>query len=291
MSDLRLGALDLCKLTKGRNHQQVIWDSVELAPRLENAGYSRYWLAEHHGSDVAHGSPELLVPVIAGVTRKIRVGTAGVLLRLYSPYKVAENFRLLHTLFPQRIDLGIARGFVHPERERALVAGTPEASFDDKVTQLVGYVRGTGRPVANPANTPVPEIWLLGSKTTSMRIAAELGTAFCHALFLDSGSRASVHELLDQYRSNFRPSVELKTPKWSIALAGICADTVDDARSLLPEGDPGVHCNVLGSAQMWRDELAALQDETGTTEFVILDLCSGVEQRARSYEMLAAALL
>ena len=99
-NEFSLGALDLCKLFPGQTHHAVIWESIELAPRLEQSGYGRYWLAEHHGSDVAHGSPELLAPVLAGVTSKMRIGVAGVLLRLYSPYKVAQDFRLLHTIFP-----------------------------------------------------------------------------------------------------------------------------------------------------------------------------------------------
>lgn len=289
-NNFALGALDLCKLYGDESHQEVIWESIELAPRLEAMGYTRYWLAEHHGSDVAHGSPELLVPVLGGVTRTMRIGTAGILLRLYSPYKIAENFRLLHTLFPDRIDLGIARGFVSTDREKAFLSG-PEIPFEKKVSQLLGYVRGTQYPVANPANTAAPEIWMLGSKMTSMELAAEWGTAFCYALFLDVAASSSTAEVINQYRKQFKPSVNLKQPKWSIAIAGVCAGSVEQAHTLAPTEEIGVLKNILGTPSMWRDQLVQLRDQTETSEFIIMDLCRGVDKRARSYELLASAIL
>jgi luciferase family oxidoreductase group 1 len=289
-SDFTLGALDLCKLYHGQSHQEVIWESIELAPRVEAMGYSRYWLAEHHAFDVAHGSPEMLVPVLAGVTRKMRVGIAGVLLRLYSPYKVAENFRLLHTIYPGRIDLGIARGSVEPSRERALLTGGPGTDFEEKLSQLLRYVRGTGRPVANPARTPAPEIWMLGTKTTSAKLAAENGTAFSMAMHLDPAGEPPVREILEEYRDNFKPCAELKEPRWIVALAGICGRSVDEARSLLSRQEMGVRANVVGTPHMWREKLERIRDETATTEFVVMDLCGGLEARTGSYELLARAM-
>lgn len=285
-----LGALDLCKLYHGQSHRDAIWESIELAPRLEEMGYTRYWLAEHHGSDVAHGSPELLVPILAGVTKKMRIGTAGVLLRLYSPYKVAEGFRLLHTVFPRRIDMGIARGYVAPDIQEVMCGAAGGQTFEEKVSDLMHFMRGTGPCVANPARTVPPETWMLGSRHSSMKLAAQHGTAFSLALHLDLGDGPPAREIIDEYRSTFRPSAELKSPKWSIALAGICAATVDEARSMLPAGAIGVKPNVVGTPTMWRQELERLHDETGTTEFAIMDLCGGVDRRSRSYELIAGSV-
>src|SRR5262245_27080962 len=108
---ISLGVLDFCDVLPGRDPRSAVLETAELARRAESFGYSRYWLAEHHESGAAHAAPEILTAVVAGVTRKMRVGPAGVLLHFYSPFKVAEQFRLLETIYPGRIDLGVARGF------------------------------------------------------------------------------------------------------------------------------------------------------------------------------------
>jgi len=138
-----LGALDLSPVFAGTKASDAIEMTLKVAPALEGFGYSRYWLAEHHGPMVAHSSPELLVPVIAGLTKRMRVGTAGILLRLYSPFKVAKDFRLLHSVFPDRIDLGIARGTAR-EQELLLRDGVnSQVNFEQKVSDLVSFLRGT----------------------------------------------------------------------------------------------------------------------------------------------------
>src|SRR5579859_4681025 len=116
----QLGALDLCRLYDGHKPSDTVWETIELAQLLESYGYGRYWLAEHHTADVAHSSPEILTPIVAGLTRRIIVGPAGVLLRFHSPLKVAKDFRLLHTLYPGRVDLGLARGGVPEIIEKEL---------------------------------------------------------------------------------------------------------------------------------------------------------------------------
>src|SRR5712671_3615743 len=102
MSQFTLGALDLSPVPAGASPAAAIQTTLQTAPLLEGFGYSRYWMAEHHGAFVSHSSPELLVPVIAGLTKKMRVGVAGILLRLHSPLKVAKNFRLLEAVYPGR---------------------------------------------------------------------------------------------------------------------------------------------------------------------------------------------
>jgi len=223
-------------------------------------------------------------------TNHIRIGIAGVLLRLYSPYKVAQNFRLLHTMFPGRIDLGIARGFVPPPWEEALVGNQPQAPFTEKVASLLAYLRGHGQPIPSPALTPVPEIWMLGSAATSMKLAAEYGAAFSFALFLGLPDASPVAEVLAQYRGTFKPSEELKQPKWSIALAGICAERLEEAQAMLSRVSLGVTANLVGTPAMWHEKLSQLHEETGTTEFVILDLSRGLENRAQSYQLILSAV-
>jgi luciferase family oxidoreductase group 1 len=293
-----LGYLDLCRVAPGAKAADAIWTSVELAPRLEAYGYSRYWLAEHHTDDVAHSCPELLVPVIAGVTSRMRVGTAGILVRFYSPLKVAKDFRLLHTLFPGRIDLGLARGSAPPQVQRAFgINGPPAqeygdtAGYEGKVRELLGYLRGTGEVIANPAGVAPPEVWILGSKSTSMTLAAQNGTAFCLALFLpDAREAVDTVAIVDRYADEFQPSRERATPRCSLALAGVCSESEDEARRIASEHGRGLTPTAVGTPAQCREIFEQLAVRHGVSEFVFLDLSPTLEGKSRSCGLVAEAL-
>lgn len=255
MTPFQLAFLDIGRVGAGRKPAEVLWDSVDLAPRLENLGFSRYWITEHHEDDVAHSCPEVLLPIIAGVTNTIRVGTAGVLLRLYPPLKVAKTFRLLHALFPDRIDLGLARGRVPKQVEQLFArdgqlpsTSVDSGSYDHRVVELLQHLRGSGDVTVNPANVAPPEIWMLGSKQTSAELAAKLGTALCIALFLrDASELPDSSEIVERYCSTFTPSPELSHPIWSVAVAGVCSDNDVRANELARQFGPGLRASMVGT--------------------------------------------
>ena len=287
-----LGALDLSPVFPGITSSDAIEVTLRLAPELEGLGYSRYWLAEHHGPKVGHSSPELLAPVIAERTKRMRVGVAGILLRFYSPFKVAKDFRLLHSVFPGRIDLGIARGTV-PEQELLLLRDGPriDVNFEKKVSDLVSFLRGTAEAPANPLDVPPPQIWMLGSSTSSMRLATIYGTAFCFACFL-ANPAVTPASVLSAYRSEFTPSLDCPEPKCSIAVAGVCARTDARAVELINQETPiGVSSTVVGSPQSCVRKIRELHSETGVTEFIFLDMAQQFEDKLESYRLLAEALL
>ena len=107
---LKLSVLDQSPIRSGGSAVESINESIELAKACEAAGYNRYWLAEHHGTpSLAGPAPEIMITRIAAETKKIRVGSGGVMLGHYSPLKVAETFSVLESLYPGRIDLGMKR--------------------------------------------------------------------------------------------------------------------------------------------------------------------------------------
>ncbi len=283
---IKLGALDFSPVTHGARPADAIWDTIELAKELDALGYSRFWIAEHHGKGVAHSCPEILIPVIAGITKRIRVGSAGILLRMYSPLKVAKTFRLLHAIYPRRIDLGIARGSA-PEVEDRIGVKTAEEDFDGKTAELMGYLRGSREAIVNPQQVAPPEIWMLGSNRKSMQLAALHGTAFCFAHMM-AENQADVSAVLETYRQTFIPSPQLSKPKFSLAVAGICAPTRDEAIALLSEEHPvKFRPAVLGSPTECAATIRELADRTGTEEFIFADLCSRAQDRLRSYTILS----
>lgn len=286
----RLGTLDLCHLRPGIGPTEALRATLALAPVAESLGYSRYWVAEHHNPFVAHSSPEMLLPVLAERTRTIRLGTAGVLLTLYSPFKVASVFRLLSELYPGRIDLGLGR---HPANEvirKLMWVDGSHVSYSEKVAELAGFLRGEGEPKALPVTASPPEVWILGAQSTSMELAAGNGSALCLSLFLQSEEGVDLRPVVDAYRERFRPSPGLAEPKWAIAFAGVCAETEHEARKLAAERLPILRPSVVGNPEQCREMIEEIRERYGTSELVFLDLAHTFEERVRSHRLLAEVL-
>lgn len=241
MSDagMKIGVVDQTPVRTGGTGADAVRETLELARRCDTLGYSRYWLAEHHSTNsFAGAAPEVLLPMVAAATRSMRVGTGGVLLTHYSPFKVAEQFRMLETLFPGRIDLGVGRAPGGDMRTvQALQYGRgaiPIEAFPQQVEDLIGWLGNTfdrsahpwGRVRTMPRGDSVPGVWLLGSGGDSGYIAAELGTGFSFAQFISGHDAAP---FIRAYRERFRPSAQLAEPRASVAVSVICAETSEEA--------------------------------------------------------------
>ena len=235
---ITLSVLDQSPVASGRTPADAIKETLELAQAADRLGYHRYWLAEHHSTaGLADAAPEILIGQVAARTSGIRVGSGGIMLQHYSSLKVAESFRMLETLFPGRIDLGIGRA---PGSDgltaRALQAsptGRPMSRFPEDVADLLGFVRGRlepGHPFATvramPEGPTAPEVWLLGSSGESAALAAYFGTAFSFAHFINADGGEAVTRA---YAEAFRPSAELAAPRASAAVFVVCADSETEA--------------------------------------------------------------
>jgi len=159
-SRLRLSILDQSPISEGSTLGTALRNSIDLAVLAESTGYHRYWVAEHHGSPgLGCMSPEILIEPIAAATSRIRVGSGGVMLPHYSPFKVAESFSMLASLFPGRIDLGVGRAS-GTDRTTALALQRdrrkpPADDFPDQLAELISYCgpaeqrRAQGMPQAS----------------------------------------------------------------------------------------------------------------------------------------------
>jgi luciferase family oxidoreductase group 1 len=237
---MRLSVLDQSPIRSGGTAADAIHETLELAQICERLGYHRYWLAEHHSSrGLAGTSPEVLIGQVAARTSRIRVGSGGVMLSHYSALKVAEQFRVLETLFPGRIDLGIGRAPGSDQRTAwalANGAGRDIEQFPQQIADVVAWLHDRfpdqhpfGGVRAMPAGPTAPEIWLLGSSDASALYAADQGLAFSFAHFINADGGPEVTRL---YRERFRPSPELAAPRASVAIWAVCADTEEEARRL-----------------------------------------------------------
>src|SRR5258705_2213301 len=241
---LRLGVLDQSPVRSGGVVSDAIHETLELAELCDRLGYHRYWLAEHRSTPgLAGSSPEVLIGQVAARPSRIRVGSGGVMLQHYSSLKVAESFRVLETLFPGRIDLGIGRAPGSDQLTASALRddGSPEY-FPQQVADLIGFLHGAlpqghefSQVLAMPTGPTAPEMWLLGSSDASASVAAHFGTGFSFAHFINQDGGA---EVTRAYRRQFRPSQWLETPRSSVAVFAVCADTEAEAQRLARSRHP-----------------------------------------------------
>ena len=240
---LTLSILDQSPVHQDEDAAQAFQHTIELAAKADGWVYHRYWVAEHHSSDRVMGSsPEVLISHLLAKTNRIRVGSGGVMLQHYSPYKVAENFNVLASLAPGRVDLGIGRGPGGlPQSTMALqqtVAG--ERSIGDKITELRDYLRGE-LPEAHPLHglkaSPRPpepaDLYLLGTSVSSAEMAAEFGMPYVFALFLN-GDQEEMTEAVKTYHRKFDAAGPGRKQAM-LALPVVVADSADEAAGYAAE--------------------------------------------------------
>jgi luciferase family oxidoreductase group 1 len=240
MTDLKIGVLDQSPIISGHTPAQAVHETIRLAQAAERLGYHRYWMAEHHSiAALADPCPEILATRVAAATSAIRVGTGGILLPYYSPFKVAEQFRMLEALYPGRIDLGIGRA-PGGDQLTALAMGEGRyhgaEQFPEQVQYLVAYLDDDlpqGHPFekvrAMPAGEGAPQVWLLGSSDYSGALAAQLGLRFAFAHFISAQGGDVV---MRDYRAAYRPSRREPAPVALLCVFVICAQTDDEADRL-----------------------------------------------------------
>jgi luciferase family oxidoreductase group 1 len=238
---VRLSVLDQSPIPEGSTGADALRNTLDLARLADSLGYHRYWVAEHHGGPMlASGSPEALIGPIAAATERIRVGSGGVMLPHYSPFKVAETFTILAGLYAGRIDLGLGRASgTDPLTTFALQRDRRQAAPDDfpqQLAELLAYLDDDlpqDHPFARlapmlPGLPELPVPWLLGSSAQSAIWAAQLGLRYAFADFINPGSGAIAAE----YRSRFKAERDIEAPVTAVAAWVLCADTDEEAQRL-----------------------------------------------------------
>ncbi len=322
-----LSVLDQSPIAEGNTAAQALANTIDLARACDALGYHRYWLAEHHASPgLAGAAPEVLIGPVAQATRRIRVGSGGVMLPHYSPFKVAETFKLLAALAPGRIDLGLGRapgtdGRTSFALQRDRSRQMPVADFPNNLAELLAYL-GDGLPADHPfaaLKDTLPtgggaiEPWLLGSSIDSAAWAAEVGLPYCIADFINSDGLPQA----ELYHRNFRPSRWLSEPYLMMATWTIAAPTRAEAeRHALPAQMMFAHLikgelipvpsvekaerwaetqappsrnrrTVLGTPSDVRAELDQVAATFGAREMMLVNIMPDHAARRRSYELIA----
>ncbi len=264
MLSVPLSVLDRSRTRVGESEAETLRATVELAQQVEELGYKRFWVSEHHSVPGVVGSaPTVLAAAVAARTDRIRVGTGGVMLPNHKPLVVAEQFGVLESLYPGRIDMGLGRsvGFTNGVRRALGVEKDAADDFTAQVRELLGYLAGTSTDQvhARPGEglRIPPFILAVGEGAT---IAASLGLPVVLAARSDSA------DLLEDYRSTFRPSAWASEPYVILAVTAAVADSTEAARELLlPEAWASAYSRTRGVFPPLRpdvpDEMTAREQE------------------------------
>ncbi|WP_336338351.1 LLM class flavin-dependent oxidoreductase [Haloarcula brevis] len=279
-----LSIVDLSPVPDTGTATEAYANTVEAAQQAERLGYSRFWVAEHHGmgETLAGTTPEVLLGHLAAETDSIRLGSGAVLLNHYSPFKVAEVFGSLDALAPGRIDAGLGRANGSPAVDRALGTARrvrdPDEDHAEKIEAVVshlydGYPDGHAYsdleiPLSG-GDPPAP--WVLGSSPSSAAIAGELGLPYCFAAFIrpELATRA-----FEEYRNRFDPSSlagGVDEPHGMVAVNAVCGETDREAARLRAVAEASfkrMERGVIGttpSVEEAIDELGGVPEPTPAT--------------------------
>lgn len=313
-------------VVEGSTISTALANAADLSAHAESLGFTRYWVAEHHGmKGIASAATSVVIGHIAAATKTIRVGSGGIMLPNHSPLVIAEQFGTLDALYPGRIDLGLGRAPGSDQRVAAAIRRTLDSdpnAFPRDVMELQSYFADDGRTgiVATPGAGADVQLYILGSSLYGAQVAAALGLPFA---FASHFAPAALDEALHVYRSGFRPSAVLDAPYAMAAMNVIAAETDAEAQFLasslqqsfvaLRTGNPRqmpppvagyldslppnavaalqdmLSCSAIGSAETVRAEVAAFIERTGADEVIVACSVFDHELRKRSLAVTAEA--
>ncbi len=326
---IKLGILDQSIVRKGSSSSDAIKETIETVKLAEELGYNRFWISEHHNAaSIAGSTPEVLMVKLADVTSKIRIGSGGIMLPNHSAFKVAENFRMLETLFPGRIDLGMGRAPGTDRVTSTILNPSNDFSEDSYLLQLAHLqhffndTAGTsyGSLLAVPQAESVPEQWILSSSGGSANIAAQFGMGLAIARFINGNATP---DIVETYRKNFKPSEQFPEPKAMLSISVLCGETEEEASKMRKLMDyrllqfekgnfdkPGSYDSIKGyifsEAELARisynggrvvsgtkdevkEQLTKLANDFDVDEIIAATMTDSEANRRRSFELLAEA--
>ena len=329
MSKIKVSLLELATICKGSNATEAIDRAVKGAQHIENLGFHRVWLAEHHNMPhIASSATAVLIGHIAGKTNHIRVGSGGIMLPNHTPLVVAEQFGTLESIYPDRIDLGLGRA---PGTDQltamALRRNNLNTSFyfKEDIMELQQYLdedNVSAKVRAFPGEGLDIPLYILGSSTDSAYLAAELGLPYAFAAHFAPAMLAQATEI---YRTHFKPSTALQEPYMIVCVNIVAADTMEEAQFLstslfnmfagiltnlrkplspptekpiyhgIPEIEQAVrnmvNCTFIGTETEIRQEVLAFADRYKADEIMTTNYIFDAGKRLHAFDLIARALL
>lgn len=292
--EIKFGLLDFGYRAKGSSALTILRDVVKYADHADKLGFQHLWFGEHHGSSPAWSNPTMLLPVLAGLTTNIRIGIAGILLKYYSAYAVASDFKMLATLYPGRIDLGLANGGMEPSYAGLFnvvspAGDSPGKSFDRQMELLMdflvsGQITKTNNVTVAPQSSEMPDVWRLSQSFASIGCCLEYGNNFSVSTFHKNSSIVIRKEQLEEIKQEFFEKYK-KPLRINLAFSGL----------YLKQGNRSSAANypdwlgqgaVVGDLPVFKEKIQGYVEELGIRDFTFMDMQTHALKRMQTLEML-----
>ena len=297
----KIGILDF-GVRNTESSTEILSDVFQSAKIADHLGFSSYWLGEHHNWSRSWSNPEMLLPILAGLTKTIRIGIAGVLLSVHSPYRVALNFKLLSNLFPNRIDLGLANGALELHIAQKMLCNkdldlTYLSRFEPNMRELLKYLGEdselykSDKVIMPPVGGTIPTVWRLSLTFDGLNQCIETRMNYCRSFF-QSVMRQEDENLERQRIELFRKQfcdAHNSPPSIAIAFAGLCDISSKAAQNTfenLKFPDPNSP-RIIGTPSYFREKLVEWYEKYSINHFIFYSKAEDYKTRVKCLELLA----
>ncbi|MDB4926553.1 LLM class flavin-dependent oxidoreductase [Mucilaginibacter sp.] len=301
MQKIKMGILDFGYRAKSASGIKILTDVFEYSSLADELGFFCYWLSEHHNSGQAWSNPEMLIPLLAGRTNKISIGLAGILLAAHSPYRIALNFKLLESIFPGRIDLGLANAPTHLHIVQKLLSNitldnTYRESFDSKVNELLKYLGNADELLRSekllipPFHGANPRIWKLSNSFNGIEECLQKKMNLCKSVFHSNEPDVFERDRIVDFRERY--ILKNKTaPKITIAFSGICEKDSKNARrtfnNLGLRNSQNSTKYMVGCPALFKDRILEIKEKSSINEFIFCDQSLSFKKRMETLLLLS----
>ncbi len=299
MENRKLGVLDFGYFMPPHIQAiDVLNFTFKFVQTLERIGYSRYWMAEHYNDLCSWTNPDILLTVLAGLTEEIKIGIAGVSIYNHNSYKIATTFKMLSALFPNRIDLGIARGGI-PEHMQELLNETPNPDYSNKkIIDLLGFLSKEFNCEVDSKYVPLPPYgggypkkWLLGTSLKSALESIDLNLSFSLSTFHVKKPLNYYIEIIKVYKEKYHQKFD-ELPTVNAAVFCSCIRSEKSLNRFIRESNLDLldSMKIVGNESYCSDKMIELYEKLDINEIIVYDHNRNLEERLESVTLLGSLL-
>lgn len=295
---MNIGILDFGIRERTVSSIENLENLTEALRAADSFGFERYWLSEHHSSSPISmwSNPEVLIPLLTGMTEQMKIGVGGIQLNLHSPYRIAYTFKLLSNLFPERIELGLAKGYnkgVYTiQAVKSFFQTDGNQSFEDKVQELFDFYNKEDFYYENGIVLPpykglVPDVFYLKGREANFEEIVHNKGHLVRTIFHHGSDPEINKEKIDEFKENYI-AVNKTQPIICLSFSGACNISRKKALQSFEGFDFGfIEDNLVGEAQFIVERLKYYTDRYGIENFLFMDVALSHSDRLKGMEQLA----
>ncbi len=292
---MKIGILEFGYGDEKSNSLVRLKNVFDYAIHADKLGYNRFWMAEHHmySRKLAWGCPVSLVPVIAGFTFRIKIGTGGILLRIHDPLDIAAQFKLWNNIYRGRIDLGLANGGSF-NGEMLAIKNPNKLSFDSKFDDLVNFLMSEEKLfekqiVLPPYKGHIPDLWSLSTSANGFHRSLNFGTNYVRSIFHEKADLEPNQENFIEFKQEFKSQYG-KNVKTILAISGTCLKNERRLKEIKNNSETDEQNHIIGNINFFKDKLPELLELYQTDEILFRDMNRDNKEKTETLEALSIFL-